>query len=294
MDMHAPLALKLYAHSLQQLHDPSWTGCELYDRLKGHLRGRSEPVDLLRKTLPNGLLYHLGLWSYEEYVLDDEFILSLEGEYRTWYLEDLAGAILALGARENQKAVQDVVRRLQSIWELYENDECAYFEYLKSSSGADELHRANVALIAANRKRLVAAMPLYAADYADRVFHDRQLCEHIAETVVLVGFDGGHLADEEEEPRQWVERRAWPEWAKEAVRARDRGKCAACGVDIISELEGAENFDHIVPLAQGGNNDLVNLQLLCVACNRKKSAKRVGVASSVPPYISRRIHTRGK
>jgi len=290
--IHVPLALKLYSYGLQQLHDPNWTGIELYDRLKGHLRGRTEPVELLWKTIPNGLLYHLGLWFYEAYVLDDEFILSLEGEYRTWYLEDLLGAIVALGARENQKAIKSVVGSLERIWRLYDEDEGRYFDYLESQEGEHDLLQTNAALIRANWRRLTAAMPLYAANYADRVFHDRQLCEHIAKTVALIGFDGRPLEGEDIEPRQWVERRRLPEWAREAIRARDRGKCSSCGVDIAWELEGDQNFDHIVPLAQGGNNDLVNFQLLCAACNTKKNASRVDVISSVPPYISRRIRER--
>ena len=30
----------------------------------------------------------------------------------------------------------------------------------------------------------------YADNYAQRVFHDRQLCEHVNRTLVAVGFDG--------------------------------------------------------------------------------------------------------
>jgi hypothetical protein len=35
---------------------------------------------------------------------------------------------------------------------------------------------------------------------------------------------------------QWVERERWPSRVKAILRARDRGKCAACGVDIVQEL----------------------------------------------------------
>jgi 5-methylcytosine-specific restriction endonuclease McrA len=31
-----------------------------------------------------------------------------------------------------------------------------------------------------------------------------------------------------------------------------------------------EEFDHIVPLADGGLNDVTNMQLLCRECNRRK------------------------
>ena len=39
---------------------------ELFDRLKQHTRGRVEPTSLLFKTLQKGLLYHIGLWLYED------------------------------------------------------------------------------------------------------------------------------------------------------------------------------------------------------------------------------------
>jgi hypothetical protein len=35
---------------------------EMFDRLKQHTRGRQEPTTMLFKTIPNGLLFHIGLW----------------------------------------------------------------------------------------------------------------------------------------------------------------------------------------------------------------------------------------
>ena len=40
--------------------------------------------------------------------------------------------------------------------------------------------------------------------------------------------------------------------------------CMACGFD--SPLE----FDHIIPIANGGTSDVWNLQMLCMPCNRAK------------------------
>ena len=37
----------------------------------------------------------------------------------------------------------------------------------------------------------------------------------------------------------------------------------------------AQRFDHIVPLASGGLNDITNIQLLCDPCNATKSAKPI-------------------
>ena len=63
-----------------------------------------------------------------------------------------------------------------------------------------------------------------------------------------------------------------PQWAKKAVFYRDRGKCVICNKDLrgILSLQDDYNFDHIVPLASGGLNDISNLQLLCENCNKSK------------------------
>lgn len=52
-----------------------------------------------------------------------------------------------------------------------------------------------------------------------------------------------------------------------ALGRRDGFDCRTCGVS--SELQ----IDHIVAVINGGTNDLDNLQLLCRACNGKKSDK---------------------
>ena len=63
-----------------------------------------------------------------------------------------------------------------------------------------------------------------------------------------------------------------PEWVRRAVFFRDRGRCAACHVDLsgIVSLWSEKNFDHVVPLASGGLNDVTNIQLLCARCNQSK------------------------
>lgn len=62
-------------------------------------------------------------------------------------------------------------------------------------------------------------------------------------------------------------RRAIPRAIRDAVWARDGGRCVEC--------RGAEHieFDHIHPHSLGGPETVDNLQLLCRRCNRAKGAR---------------------
>ena len=42
-------------------------------------------------------------------------------------------------------------------------------------------------------------------------------------------------------------------------------------LSLSDELE----YDHIVPLKQGGPNDISNIQLLCKECNRNKGDSKI-------------------
>jgi HNH endonuclease len=72
-----------------------------------------------------------------------------------------------------------------------------------------------------------------------------------------------------------------PSWVKRAVFFRDRGLCSLCQKDL-SGLVAAQTdpqYDHIIPLAMGGLNDVTNIQLLCKPCNSAKTSDIVPVSS---------------
>jgi 5-methylcytosine-specific restriction endonuclease McrA len=54
----------------------------------------------------------------------------------------------------------------------------------------------------------------------------------------------------------------------EALRIKQRSLCAGCGV----KLGRSFHRDHIIALANGGSNDISNIQLLCRPCNLDKGA----------------------
>lgn len=55
-----------------------------------------------------------------------------------------------------------------------------------------------------------------------------------------------------------------PPEVRQYILNRDNHKCQHCS--STQKLE----IDHIIPLVQGGTNDLSNLQTLCLTCNRQK------------------------
>ena len=61
-----------------------------------------------------------------------------------------------------------------------------------------------------------------------------------------------------------TKRKPIPKAVREAVFKRDNYRCVNCGSTKNLEV------DHKVPLANGGTNDMANLQTHCRDCNRRK------------------------
>jgi 5-methylcytosine-specific restriction enzyme A len=91
--------------------------------------------------------------------------------------------------------------------------------------------------------------------------------------------------------------RSNPSYLRERVLERDRGMCAACGLDCVAEfrrikrLRGTSKLkalsewgqrarkslldaDHVVPVVEGGGEcDLSNMRTLCLKCHRLHTAE---------------------
>ena len=62
--------------------------------------------------------------------------------------------------------------------------------------------------------------------------------------------------------------RKFTDYEKKTVYAKYNGHCAICGQPVkFKEL----TVDHMLPLSQGGTNDMGNLQLSCKECNLTKN-----------------------
>lgn len=78
----------------------------------------------------------------------------------------------------------------------------------------------------------------------------------------------------------------YPTWFKRGIEYRDKCRCSICGCDLSSAFTTIvdENFDHIIPLKLGGNNDPSNWQLACEACNKSKGARNTEFKNIIFPF----------
>jgi 5-methylcytosine-specific restriction endonuclease McrA len=82
-----------------------------------------------------------------------------------------------------------------------------------------------------------------------------------------------------------VERQSISKEEKANLLISQDSKCNICHKDL--ELKKSQ-FDHIIPLASNGNNDLENIQALCIECHfeKTKSEQDNGDYYTLPEYAS--------
>ena len=62
----------------------------------------------------------------------------------------------------------------------------------------------------------------------------------------------------------------WKQIRKHVIQ-RDKGLCIPCL--NADRIEPFKHVDHIVPKADGGTDELSNLQCICLPCHKKKTAR---------------------
>lgn len=84
----------------------------------------------------------------------------------------------------------------------------------------------------------------------------------------LAPVDTKAYGDNHRPKSRWGHGRGGRPWRRKrlAVLERDRFTCQTCHrVDTTLEC------DHIVPVSQGGSDDMSNLEAICVPCHQKKT-----------------------
>jgi 5-methylcytosine-specific restriction endonuclease McrA len=80
-------------------------------------------------------------------------------------------------------------------------------------------------------------------------------------------------------------RRYVDNYVKDFVFNRDGGRCFYCYCDVP---RNGGHFDHVVPVARGGNSSYANLVLSCVRCNESKGASILENLNDVLAEVRRR------
>ena len=286
MRLFTPTALKISAIGLKSLQDESWMEGNFYFLAEEAYEKNSH---IFHKTIRKGFLFCLGEAFYSNYLRPHNIIDGFPEQNKELYFDLYTGlSQLIEFAKYHNLKVNDKDKELSRyIDELLVEYEKTENQHIGSEEYTSYLTSTWKMLLKENTAALEKFKSLYAENYAERVFHDRELCEYISTNLQQSGFGWGeYLTAASETPKQWIKRIKWPRWVDRAVIARDRGGCAICGKHLVYEAE-ENNIDHIVALSIGGTNDLLNLQLTCPSCNMKKSIKMQAVKSSIPSYLGK-------
>jgi hypothetical protein len=82
-------------------------------------------------------------------------------------------------------------------------------------------------------------------------------------------FEAGGFSTTRWEPPSRPVKRQLPAKVRAIVLARDGLRCVRCGENAVEVL----SVDHILAVANGGGDELENLQTLCRPCNSKKGTR---------------------
>jgi hypothetical protein len=107
-------------------------------------------------------------------------------------LEDLIDLLISAGVPKGDSLIVDASETVAQISDLYEKDEDKYLEAVDRDATYEQAD----ALIKRFENNIRSIFDLYAKNYAERVFHDRQLCEQ-RELPVSVRKPGSGPSDSE-------------------------------------------------------------------------------------------------
>lgn len=290
-----PVALKIYEMGINCLLDVRWTRTLFSHTIQDDLLSGKCPRKLFEKTLPNGLLNYMGGIFFDMLfnVKDDAAFIDDVHEIRDkidflslmFYASDLAFV-------ENESPFRNSLVNLVLVYDEIED----ILKTLSRDKATNEFRAKHLDAMVYDvvsevedlyQEEIKILRNLYAASFAERVFHDREFCEYISYLAVtayrktgfpVLGTKGVHWSPQ-------IQREKFPSWVMTTLRARERDKCAQCGKSI-SELQGEFHIDHIVPLSKFGFNDIANLQLLCQDCNLAKTSNLERTSSSIPNYFT--------
>ena len=283
--IYVPAALRIYQNGIANLFGGESFFAYLKFEIEHHILLGRIPEELFRKTIHNGLLVILGEIFFESLFAIKDDLITCDAETAYQKLGELHFTLLHSGCTKSDSLarllliIDDIGGVIQETSEKYVD---AVFRrkslHLQAQDIVEEVQKYH-------EKEIQRLKSTYSANFAERAFHDRQLCEYISYWVAsLYDYAGYPQVADGTIKISTVKRRNWPSWLLRTLLARERGVCANCGTPF-QELKTQLHIDHILPLNEGGCNDLVNLQLLCEPCNLRKSDNKEMTRSSIPEYL---------
>ena len=131
---------------------------------------------------------------------------ELSHEGLLWFLGDVVEAANRSHFFDNAQRLRTIGSRIKEIDDLSDGGETDYYTQLEGA-GLRKLINLFTKFCRILPEPVSRMKALYAYEVADRILHDRQLCNFIAQTLMDIGFDG---ETEEGLRTQWVERERWP------------------------------------------------------------------------------------
>ena len=123
-----------------------------------------------------------------------------------------------------------------------------------------------------NKKRIRARWDAYYAANRDRILAKyaewRAKNPHRVKEIQAAQYQQLKAAGLRRFERRGSSGRYMPQQIKELYE-KQRGKCAVCRTELGSKY----HRDHIIPVVRGGSDDIGNIQLLCMPCNKHKFTK---------------------
>ena len=281
-----PIVLQIYKNSMLCLLDEDWLFSYLPKTTINQISLGKLPENLFVRPIQNGYLYYLGTLFFDQLfnIILEMFSCNVKEAYAK---SDMLFLLLSLSGVEDSKILFNLLMALDEVDTIFceVSEKKQNFVFHKQDIDV-MLQNALVEAKQYYKDDISNIKDIYAKNFAERAFHDRQMCEYITYSL-HTSYEEGYPVLNEKEQLSYVkvERVKWPAWVKPTLMSRDRGKCANCGADFI-ELNEQPHIDHIVPLNKGGCNDIVNLQLLCSSCNGKKHDNFQLVNSSIPEYLN--------
>jgi hypothetical protein len=284
---YLPAVLRIYQIGLSRLTDRDWFFSTFHTYLDWRISHDKVPSGLFFKTLHSGVLDILGSRFFDEIFSITDDILFCDAESAFNRSSEVLLLLLKSGCTDS-KSLLDLLMAIDEVHcLLIDTPEKRVNSAFHRQGIHFELHEALFDVEIKHEEDINKLRTIYAKNFAERVLHDRQLCEFISFSLTEMYNERGFpiLNSERQVNMAFALRQKWPSWVLPTLQARERGKCANCGKNFM-ELDAEPQIDHIVSLSQGGCNDIVNLQLLCWKCNLDKLDKTHFVNSSIPEYLN--------